>query len=242
MNRRLLLSLIAGTVALPQMVRALPSAPPQPHRLNLNNPHTEESFSGIYRDDNGPIPRVMDELSVFLRDFHSGDKIDIDVGVIDFLCGVIQAVGQTSATILSAYRTPETNAMLARTSFGVAENSQHLYGRALDVHFGDKLDDAMKAARAMQRGGVGWYPHSGFMHIDTGPVRNWDLDRAGLGTLLAGRHRIRFNKRGDMLVSTRGRIVGGKLGGVARGEPPLGVRDRLARLRKLARAEYFARK
>ncbi len=239
MNRRLFLSLIAGTVALPHVVRAIPSAPPQPHRLILNNPHTSESFSGIYRDDNGPIPRVMDDLSVFLRDFHSGEKIDIDVGVIDFLSGVMQAVGQTSATILSAYRTAETNALLAHTHFGVAENSQHIYGRALDVHFGDKLADAMKAARGMQRGGVGWYPHSSFMHIDTGPVRNWDLDRAGLGTLLAGRHRIRFNKKGDMLVSSRGHMVGGK---VALGEAPLGVRDRLARLRRLARAEYFARK
>ncbi len=239
MNRRLFLSLIAGTVALPHVVRAIPSAPPQPHRLILNNPHTCESFSGIYRDDNGPIPRVMEELSLFLRDFHSGEKIDIDVGVIDFLSGVMQAVGQTSATILSAYRTAETNALLAHTHFGVAENSQHIYGRALDVHFGDKLSDAMKAARGMQRGGVGWYPHSSFMHIDTGPVRNWDLDRAGLGTLLAGRHRIRFNKKGDMLVSSRGHMVGGK---VAQGEAPLGVRDRLARLRRLARAEYFARK
>jgi uncharacterized protein YcbK (DUF882 family) len=242
MNRRLLLSLIAGTVALPQIVRALPSAPPQPHRLNLNNPHTGENFSGIYRDDNGPIPRVMEELSLFLRDFHSGEKIDIDVGVIDFLSGVMQSVGETSAQILSAYRTPETNAMLAHTHFGVAENSQHLYGRALDVHFGDKLEEAMKAARSMQRGGVGWYPHSSFMHIDTGPVRNWDLDRAGLGILLAGRHRVRFNKKGEMLVSSRGRVLGGRLGGVVRGEPPLGVRDRLARLRRLARAEYFARK
>ncbi len=241
MNRRLFLSLIAGTVALPHVVRAIPSAPPQPHRLILTNPHTSERFSGVYRDDNGPIPRVMEELSVFLRDFHSGEKIEIDIGVIDFLSGVMQAVGQTSATILSAYRTAETNAMLAHTHFGVAENSQHVFGRALDVHFGDKLADAMKAARAMQRGGVGWYPHSSFMHIDTGPVRNWDLDRAGLGTLLAGRHRIRFNKKGDMLVSSRGRIVGGKMAAV-RGEPPLGVRDRLARLRRLARAEYFARK
>ena len=241
MDRRLFLSLIAGTVALPHVVRALPSAPPQPHRLILNNPHTGETFSGIYRDDNGPIPRVMDDLSVFLRDFHSGEKIDIDVGVVDFLSGVMQAVGQTSATILSAYRTAETNAMLSHTHFGVAENSQHLYGRALDVHFGDKLAEAMKAARAMQRGGVGWYPHSSFMHIDTGPVRNWDLDRAGLGTLLAGRHRIRFNKKGEILVSSRGRLVGGKVT-VVRGEAPLGVRDRLARLRRLARAEYFARK
>jgi len=241
MNRRLFLSLIAGTVALPHVVRAIPSAPPQPHRLILTNPHTSERFSGIYRDDNGPIPRVMEELSGFLRDFHSGEKIDIDVGVVDFLSGVMQAVGQTSATILSAYRTAETNAMLSHTHFGVAENSQHLYGRALDVHFGDKLAEAMKAARAMQRGGVGWYPHSSFMHIDTGPVRNWDLDRAGLGTLLAGRHRIRFNKKGEILVSSRGRLVGGKVA-VARGEAPLGVRDRLARLRRLARAEYFARK
>src|SRR6266705_499272 len=168
MDRRLFLSLIAGAVTLPDMVRALPSAPPQPHRLNLNNPHTGETFSGIYRDDNGPIPRVMEELSVFLRDFHSGEKTEIDVGVIDFL---------------------------------FAENSQHIYGRALDVHFGDKLAEAMKAARAMQRGGVGWYPHSSFMHIDTGPVRNWDLDHPKLVTLLVGNRRVQFNKRGRMMVS-----------------------------------------
>jgi uncharacterized protein YcbK (DUF882 family) len=201
MDRRLFLSVIAGTAALPSMLRALPLPPPQPHRLNLANPHTGETFSGIYRDDNGPIPGVMDELSVFLRDFHSGEKIAIDVGVLDFLSGVMQAVGQTKAMILSAYRTPETNAMLARTHFGVAENSQHLYGRALDVHFGDKLADAMKAARAMQRGGVGWYPHSGFMHMDTGPVRNWDLDHPKLVTLLTGNRRTQFNKKGRMVVS-----------------------------------------
>src|SRR5713101_5586678 len=221
MNRRLFLSLIAGTVALPHVVRAIPSAPPQPHRLILSNPHTSEKFSGVYRDDNGPIPRAMEELSGFLRDFHSGEKIDIDVGVVDFLSGVMQAVGQTSATILSAYRTPETNAMLAHTHFGVAENSQHLYGRALDVHFGDKLAEAMKAARAMQRGGVGWYPHSSFMHIDTGPVRNWDLDHAGLGTLLVGRHRVRFNKKGELLDAKTGRRVGGRMPAALRSEHPL---------------------
>src|SRR3982751_3695286 len=120
MDRRLLLSLIAGTVALPHVVRALPSAPPQPHRLNLNNPHTGETFSGIYRDDNGPIPRVMEDLSVFLRDFHSGEKTEIDVALVDFLSGIMQAVGQQSATILSAYRPPETNARLSKTGFGVA--------------------------------------------------------------------------------------------------------------------------
>ena len=95
------------------LARAIPLPPPQPHRLNLINAHTKETFSGIYRDDNGPIPRVMDELSVFLRDFRSGDKIGIDVDLLDFLSRVMQAVGEKKATILSAYRTPETNAMLA---------------------------------------------------------------------------------------------------------------------------------
>jgi uncharacterized protein YcbK (DUF882 family) len=242
MDRRLFLSVIAGTAALPYTLRALPLPPPQPHRLNLANPHTGETFSGIYRDDNGAIPGVMDELSVFLRDFRSGEKIAIDVGVIDFLMGVMQAVGLSQATILSAYRTPETNALLARTHFGVAENSQHLYGRALDVHFGDKLADAMKAARAMQRGGVGWYPHSGFMHIDTGPVRNWDLDHPKLVTLLVGNRRVQFNKRGRMLVSGNARSVGGRVQTVVlRGEGPVTVRDRLTRLRQLARAQFAAR-
>jgi uncharacterized protein YcbK (DUF882 family) len=242
MDRRLFLSVIAGTAALPYTLRALPLPPPQPHRLNLANPHTGETFSGIYRDDNGAIPGVMDELSVFLRDFRSGEKIAIDVGVIDFLMGVMQAVGQTQATILSAYRTPETNALLARTHFGVAENSQHLYGRALDVHFGDKLADAMRAARAMQRGGVGWYPHSGFMHIDTGPVRNWDLDHPKLVTLLVGNRRVQFNKRGRMLVSGNARSVGARVQTVVlRGEGPVTVRDRLTRLRQLARAQFAAR-
>jgi len=242
MDRRLLLSLIAGTVALPHLVRAVPLPPPQPHRLRLGNPHTGETFSGIYRDDSGPIPRAMEELSWFLRDFRSGEKIDIDVEVIDFLARIMREVGQTSATILSGYRTSQTNAKLAKHHVGVAENSQHLYGRALDVHFGDKLTEAMKAARAMQCGGVGWYPHSSFMHIDTGPVRNWDLDHKELGTLLVGGRRVRFNKKGQMVDAKSGRVVRGRIRAVRGGEPPLGVRGRLARLRQLARAQHLARK
>jgi len=98
MDRRQFLSFIAGAVALPSVAHALPSPPPRPHRLNLLNAHTKETFSGIYRDDNGPIPRVMDELSVFLRDFHTGDKIGIDVDLLDFLSHVMQSVGQNQAT------------------------------------------------------------------------------------------------------------------------------------------------
>jgi uncharacterized protein YcbK (DUF882 family) len=189
LNRRRIITVIAGFIALPRMAHAVPAPPPARRRLRLINLHTGEKFDGSYRDDSGPLADAMADLSVLLRDFHSAATIEIDVAVIDFLAAVMDAVDAESASILSAYRTPETNAMLARTTFGVAENSQHLYGRALDVHFGTRLTAAMRAARAMQRGGVGWYPWSGFLHIDTGPVRNWNLDERGLGSLLLkGRH------------------------------------------------------
>ena len=195
MNRRLMLSLIAGAVVLPGMAHAVPAPQPTRRRLRLSNPHTGETFDGLYRDDHGPLATAMADLSVFLRDFHSAATIGIDVGVIDFLVAVMDAVDAQSASILSAYRTPETNAMLERTMFGVAENSQHLCGRALDIRLGTRLAEAMLAARAMQRGGVGWYPQSGFLHIDTGPVRNWDLDENGLGSLLFDGQRLRFNDK-----------------------------------------------
>src|SRR5215469_15981648 len=172
MNRRRFLLSAAGLLSAP-LYRA--SAAPVASgwfRLRLLDAHTGTAFDGIYRDAQGPIPRVMDELCVFLRDQHSGRMTNIDVGVIDFLANVMAATGQTSAIVLSAFRTQETNAMLARTTFGVAENSQHLYGRALDVRFPSRLADAMVAARAMRRGGVGSYPHSGYIHPDSEALPN----------------------------------------------------------------------
>jgi uncharacterized protein YcbK (DUF882 family) len=239
MDRRLLLSIIAGTVTLPGMARAALSPFMAPRRLRLFNPHTGETFDGPYRDENGPISSAMSDLSAFLRDFHSGETIDIDIGVLDFLAAVMDATGADGATIFSAYRTRATNEMLARTTFGVAENSQHIFGRALDVHFGSKLAEAMQAARSMQRGGVGWYPQSGFIHIDTGPVRNWELDETGLGNLLFDGRHIQFNANGELVISS-GPGRGVPL--MARGYHMPTVRERLARLHQLARAEYLARK
>jgi uncharacterized protein YcbK (DUF882 family) len=228
MDRRLFLSLVTGYAAWPSMARAVVRPPLALRRLRLVNAHTGETFEGAYRDDNGPIGRVIDELCVFLRDHHSGEKTQIDVGVIDFLADVVDAVGGTRTTILSAYRTAETNAMLARTTFGVAEHSQHIVGRALDVRLDSKLSEAMTAARAMQRGGVGWYPHSGFIHIDTGPVRNWTLDERGLdGLLVFDGRRLRIDRNSQVV-----------LGGPWR---PLTVPQRLALQRQLARAEFLAR-
>ena len=171
-----------GLLASPGPARALPT--PGLRRLKLFNANTRESFDGVYRDDKGPIAAAMEELSHLLRDHHSGEHIAIDVGVLDFLAAVMDAVGASRATVLSAYRTVATNRMLARTTFGVADNSQHLYGRALDIRLESRLEDAMETARKMHRGGVGWYPRSSFVHLDTGPVRNWTLDGRGFDGLL----------------------------------------------------------
>ena len=230
MDRRSFLCLAAWCVTWPSIAQAVSRPPIALRRLRLVNAHTGETFDGAYRDDNGPIEGVIDELCIFLRDHHSGQKTQIDVGVIDFLADVLDAVGETKATILSAYRTAETNAVLARTTFGVAEHSQHIVGRALDIRLEARLSDAMTRARAMQRGGVGWYPHSGFIHIDTGPVRNWTLDERGLDRLLIfdGRQ-LRLEGRSQVLLGGPWRPL------------PVPVAERLTLQHRLARVEFLAR-
>jgi len=222
MDRRFFLAMVGGLLAGP--MRAPAASPPGLRRLKLFNANTKESFEGPYRDDAGPIAAAMQELSHFLRDHHSGERIAIDAGVLDFLAAVMEAVGAGRATVLSAYRTVATNRMLARTTFGVADNSQHLYGRALDIRLESRLEDAMQTARKMQRGGVGWYPRSGFIHLDTGPVRNWTLDGRGFDGLLG---------QIEQLLARAGmpkQVI------AARAHHPLTVQQRLALHRVIAKA------
>jgi uncharacterized protein YcbK (DUF882 family) len=178
--------LLLGSGVAVVLASAALAAPSTPRRLELKNAHTGETFAGAYRDAEGPIPGAMADLALLLRDHHVDRTGPVDVATLDFLADVMATVGQSRATVLSAYRTPETNAKLARTRFGVAEHSQHIYGRALDVAFDRSLGEAHRAARGMRRGGVGWYPRSHFIHLDTGPLRYWEMDGAGFGALLAG--------------------------------------------------------
>ena len=232
MDRRSFLSLVTGCIAWPSMARAVSRPPVALRRLRLVNAHTGETFDGAYRNDQGPIETVIGELCIFFRDHYSGQKTQMDVGVIDFLADVLDAVGETKATILSAYRTAETNAMLARTTFGVAEHSQHLLGRALDFRLEARLSYAMTRARVMRRGGVGWYPQSGFIHIDTGPVRNWTLDERGLDSLL------KFDASRPKLEGTSQALLGGSWRPLS-ASPPGTLRQRLARAEFLARIGGF---
>lgn len=181
-KRRELLMGCGVLLLLPSTALALPSTP---RRLSLRNQNTGETFDGPYRDASGPLPDAMADLGTFLRDHRANKVGPVDVGTLDFLADIMDAVGQNKATILSAFRTPETNAMLASKSLGVAEHSQHLLGKALDVSFASRLPDAHLKALEMKRGGVGWYPRSFFLHLDTGPVRSWEMFGRDLDNLFA---------------------------------------------------------
>ncbi len=212
--------------------------PPDPHsrkrRLMLHNAHTGEDFSDFYRDDVGPIPSAMTDLAYLLRDHHENVIGPLYVETLDFLADVLDRADASRATVLSGYRTKKTNDMLATRLFGVAEKSQHIVGRAIDITFDGRLAETAAAARAMQRGGVGWYPQSHFIHIDSGPVRSWTFDGHGLDRLLiAGRSR-----RGRALLAANGND--GSKTSANRGGP-LTVKDRIALQRAIAKRDFRLR-
>ena len=211
LRRRDLLLATGATILFGSRARAFPAGE---GRLTLKNAHTGETFNGPYRDAAGPLPGAVSDLAVFLRDFHADKNGPVDMALLDFLADVMAAADQGGATVLSAYRTHETNERLRATTFGVAEQSQHLYGRAIDVTFDRNLHGVQQAARAMKRGGVGWYPNSHFIHIDSGPVRNWELDGSGFDNLL-----LRPLRPGQVLT----------------------VRERLARAHAFARQEFLTK-
>lgn len=183
------LTLVFGSAAHARILKDEPFVFPArstPRRLSLRNYNTGETFDGLYRDAIGPIPSAMVDLALFLRDHRENASGPVFVETLDFLADVIENAGLARATVLSAYRTKKTNEMLASRIFGVAEKSKHLEGRAMDITLDKNLSPAAKIARKMARGGVGWYPDNHFIHLDSGPVRNWTIDYND-HTLTAGR-------------------------------------------------------
>ena len=117
----------------------------------------------------------LKKLNHFLRDFRAGDVTEMDSGVFDKLLDIQLDSGSTGVyQVISAYRSPATNEMLRSKSGGVASNSQHLLGKAIDVRLTDlNTTDLRDVALSLKRGGVGHYRKSDFVHVDTGRVRSW---------------------------------------------------------------------
>ena len=171
--------LAAGAVSLvalalgPSRARAALSAP---RRLLMLNTHTAERIDVTYAEAGELVPGALAELDRFLRDFRTGDVHPIDPGVLDLAWSLARAADRPLGTfeIVSGYRSPRTNALLRERSGGVASRSMHLEGRALDLRLpGVPTHRLRDLALALQRGGVGFYPASDFVHVDTGRVRHW---------------------------------------------------------------------
>lgn len=143
--------------------------------LAFKHTHTGEALSLIYRVEGQYVPSALQSLNRFLRDFRTGDEHAIDPGLFDILSSLSAITGsKVPFQVISAYRSPRTNAMLRERSGGVAKGSLHLDGRAIDIRLADvPLSDLRDAALSLKVGGVGYYPGPEFVHVDTGRVRSW---------------------------------------------------------------------
>ncbi len=144
-------------------------------RVSFRHGHTGESFSGVYRVGDKYLPDAFERLNYVLRDFRTGDVFPMDPRIIDVVALVQKETGRTlPLEVLSGYRSPRTNAMLRGASTGVAKNSFHMYGQAIDIRMpGYRTSKIRTIARGLRSGGVGYYPKSDFVHVDTGKVRSW---------------------------------------------------------------------
>ncbi len=147
----------------------------KPRVLNLNNLHTGETLETCYFNGHRYVRSELERLNHISRDFRRNEIHPMDKVLFDQLTHIQTLLGtQSQVQIISGYRSPQTNAMLRSKSNGVAKKSYHMQGRAFDFYLEDvPLKKVHQAAMKLKAGGVGYYPKSGFVHIDTGPVRHW---------------------------------------------------------------------
>ncbi len=145
--------------------------------LEIYHTHTKESASITYKRGGQFDKAALDKLNWILRDWRRDEPIDMDPRLFDIVWEVRKEVGSNEPlNIVSAYRAPETNAMLRHRSRAVAKNSQHMLGKAMDFFLPDvSMSDVREIGLRLQRGGVGYYPTSfnPFVHLDAGSVRHW---------------------------------------------------------------------
>ncbi|MCJ2033556.1 DUF882 domain-containing protein [Methylobacterium sp. J-068] len=145
--------------------------------LSIYHTHTKESLTVTFKRDGRYDRAALEQLNWLLRDWRVDEPIKMDPRLFDTVWEAYRSVGsQEPINVVSAYRSPGTNAMLRRRSRMVAEYSQHMLGKAMDFYLPDVSIDQIRAiGMRMQRGGVGWYPRSNspFVHLDVGSVRSW---------------------------------------------------------------------
>ena len=168
-------SLATGGALLIPGARAAAAATGPARQLAFHNLHTGELLRAVYWEGGRYLPHALAEIDYVLRDFRTGDVRSIDPALLDLLHRLRLALERDwPVHVISGYRRPATNAMLARRSNNVAKNSYHVKGMAIDLRLPDRdLKDLRYVALMLAVGGVGYYPKSDFVHMDTGPVRRW---------------------------------------------------------------------
>ena len=164
---------------LPPLPGLRPDAPAElpmdVRELTFEAAHTGEKLTVPYFDNGRYVRDALQAVKHIMRDHRNDQEHEIDPVLLDVLTVLRERLGTTSpVTIVSAYRSPQTNALLASQSSGVAKNSYHLRGQAIDIRMDDRTSrEIFQVALNMQVGGSSLYGRSNFVHIDTGPVRTW---------------------------------------------------------------------
>ena len=174
LNRRnfLRLGLLAAALPLPAFAS---QGPMSERRLSFNNLHTGETLDRPYWIEGNYVVETLAEIDRVLRDHRTDQVAAIDTGLLDLLHRVNAMLGTSQPfQVISGYRSPASNQMLASHSGGVAKRSLHMEGKAIDIRIpGIQLADLRRAGLKLQSGGVGYYPGSNFVHLDVGRVRTW---------------------------------------------------------------------
>jgi uncharacterized protein YcbK (DUF882 family) len=188
---------LAGLAAL--AAAAVACAPPiiaafgKTRTIALYNIHTKETLSIVYKKDGKYVPDAMEKLNSFMRDWRKNIVIKMDPELIDLLWEIHTELGSKEPIhLICGHRSSETNEMLRKSVGGQASQSQHITGKAADVHFPDvPVKQLRYSALIRERGGVGYYPTSAipFVHVDTARVRAWPrLPRHELALLFPNGH------------------------------------------------------
>lgn len=178
LSRRRLLGAVAATTAV-GLVKPATAVSFAPRSVSLYNVHTGEWLRTVYWADGHYIREAVRDINWILRDHDTDEIRPMNAGVLDVL-GMLRQQLETSDPFLvvCGYRSPTTNRRLYLEHAGVAKHSYHIKGMAVDLRSaGRSLEQVRNAALSLRSGGVGYYPHSDFVHVDCGPVRHWVWNR-----------------------------------------------------------------
>lgn len=174
-SRRELLKRLAAGIAAPLIVAAPRARAAVPRAIAFRHTHTGESLSLTFAVGDEYLPQALAAVDRLLRDHRTQAVHPMDPALLDQLHRLAEITGARSPyQVICGYREQHSNEMLRARSSGVARHSLHLEGRAVDVRLADvPLGELRDAALSLRAGGVGFYPESNFLHLDTGRVRSW---------------------------------------------------------------------